>query len=165
MKLLLTLAFLFIVVPWLEIVLLLAVADALGFFSMIGIVLLTGFVGAGLARQQGLQALMKVRQAAGQGRVPSNEIFDGVCILCAGLLLLTPGLLTDGVGFLLLLPPGRTALRKFLLGKLQKGVSRGSLRVVFGGKGHSPRASRSRASSRGADVIDVKADTIGLSDD
>lgn len=80
----------------------------------IGLILLTGFLGAWLAKQQGLSTIQKIQTAVAEGRMPASELVDGAMILIAGALLLTPGILTDAFGFSLLLPPCRRAYRRLL---------------------------------------------------
>jgi len=136
MHLFLVLACLFIFIPVIEISLLVRVYSAIGFPGTVLIVLGTGVIGAALARKQGARAWANVRAALREGRAPSKELFDGFCILCAGLLLVTPGLLTDCTGFLLLVPPFRKAVRSALARHLV-----GSATVVTPGFSFSGRPS------------------------
>jgi UPF0716 protein FxsA len=98
---------LFIVWPVTELWLLFQLSDALGFFTTLGIVLGTGILGAWLAKWQGLQAIVRLQNEIRQGIMPAQAIGDGVLILVAGVLLLTPGAISDVVGLLLLVPPFR----------------------------------------------------------
>ena len=97
----------FILIPLIELILLLRLADATDWLTTLGIVVVTGIIGSLLARREGVQAWVRFQSALSQGRMPSREIQDGLMIAFAAALLLTPGLLTDGVGFLLLTPFGR----------------------------------------------------------
>lgn len=108
------LTMLFIGMPMLELILLLKVNEYLGLWHTFSLVILTGVVGAFLARTQGLIVFMRIRQDLAEGRMPAPRIMDGVMILAAGLLLVTPGLITDTIGFLLLVPPVRAAIRGWL---------------------------------------------------
>jgi len=81
-----------------------------------GLVIVTGMAGAALARLEGLRTLWKLQEELAQGRLPGGAIFDGLAILVGGALLLTPGIMTDLIGFSFLLPP----TRKFLLGRIRK---------------------------------------------
>lgn len=101
---------LFTVVPALEIALFLRVGGVLGVPGSVGLVLLTGIVGASLARAQGLAVLLRVQQTLGRGELPSRDLLDGALVLVGGVLLLTPGFLTDCVGLSLLLPPSRALI-------------------------------------------------------
>lgn len=161
MRLFLLLAFLFIALPWIEISLLIYVGNELGFFSALVIVLITGCVGAALARRQGIQVWGNVRRAARQGKVPSKELFDGFCILCAGLLLVTPGLLTDCTGFLLLFPPFRAVVRKALARRLMgQAVVSGNGFSFSAGKGQPPSFPQDQQQNDHSDVIDVEAEVV-----
>lgn len=95
---------LFLVVPLLELYLLIQVGGEIGALPTILLTLLTAAVGAGLMRHQGLSTLQKAQMNMAQGQVPAVEMFEGVLIFIGGVLLLVPGLMTDALGFLLLLP-------------------------------------------------------------
>lgn len=100
-------AFIFLVVPILEIYLLIKAGGHFGVDWTIAAVVGTAVVGAALVRRQGLATLAQVRQALGQGQTPALEIAEGLILLVAGALLLTPGFFTDAVGFLCLVTPLR----------------------------------------------------------
>ena len=103
---------LFTVVPIVELVLLVEIGRYVGLLPTLAIVMLTGALGASLARWQGLATLQRVQREMAEGRVPAGALMDGLLILLAGALLITPGLLTDATGFLLLIPPVRAALQR-----------------------------------------------------
>ena len=103
----------FVIVPVIEIALFIEVGGRIGLWSTLGLVFLTAIVGTWLLRAQGLATLQRARSELDGGRLPARELFDGACLLVAGAFLLTPGFFTDGVGFLLLLPPFRTMLRLY----------------------------------------------------
>ncbi len=103
---------LFTVVPMVELVLLLVLADHTSWYFTVALVLVTGIVGAALARWQGLRCVHRLQQQAAAGQVPADPLMDGLMILVAGALLVTPGVLTDLVGFALLAPPVRGALKR-----------------------------------------------------
>ena len=106
---------LFVCVPLVELYLLFKLHEWTGSALLtIGLILFTGFLGAWLAKQQGLSTIRKIQTAVSEGRMPAAELVDGGMILVAGALLLTPGVLTDAFGFSLLLPPCRSAYRKLL---------------------------------------------------
>jgi len=111
---LLRLVLLFTLVPLVELVLLLILADEIGWQYTLGIVLGTGILGAYLARWQGAQCWRRVHEELEAGRLPGDPLLDGLMILLAGALLVTPGVLTDAVGFALLVPPARAVLRRRL---------------------------------------------------
>ena len=130
MSLLSRLTLLFVVVPLLELFILVRLGQSVGFWPTVGLVVLTGFAGAALARLEGLRTLLSVQGELAKGRLPGNALFDGLAILVGGALLLTPGILTDVVGFSFLLPP----TRKFLLGRirkrLEKQLAKGAIQVT-----------------------------------
>ena len=101
----------FTVTPVLELALLIQVGQLLGIIPTIVAVLTTGAAGAALARNQGLTALRRLQRSVAEATFPGDEIFDGFLILMGGLLLLTPGFLTDLVGFAALLPRTRSILK------------------------------------------------------
>ena len=105
----------FIIVPLIELVLLLQVAHYTSLSTTIMIVIVTGVMGSVLARREGVLAWFRFQSALAEGRAPSREIQDGLMIVFAAALLLTPGLLTDALGFTLLLPQGRDLVRRTLL--------------------------------------------------
>lgn len=133
MRLLAVLALLFIALPVAELALLLRVGSLVGLWPTLGLVLLTGMAGAALARSQGFRVLAAIQSELGQGRLPGAALLDGACVLAGGVLLLTPGFLTDAVGFLLLLPPTRGLLATALRRGFERGVARGTIRVSMGG--------------------------------
>ncbi|MHC4878978.1 MAG: FxsA family protein [Planctomycetota bacterium] len=105
---------LFIVTPLVELWLLMLVGEQLGATPTISLVLITGFVGATLAKRQGLHTWLTIQQQTQQGKLPTDALLDGLMIFIAGLLLITPGILTDVVGFSLLVPLVRAGLRQRL---------------------------------------------------
>lgn len=105
---------LFTAVPLVELYLLIEVGSVLGGFQTILLVLGTGVLGAFLARMEGLRTLGQIHRNLNRGVVPAEEMVDGVIILAAGLLLVTPGILTDACGFLMLVPAARTAFKRWL---------------------------------------------------
>lgn len=113
---------LFILVPLIELCLFSTLGRALGWPETIAIVILTAILGAALTKSQGRAALAKLKQTTSEGRMPHQEATDGILILIAGAVLLTPGFLTDSVGFLLLFPPVRAVLRGHLASKLKDKV-------------------------------------------
>lgn len=110
---------LFVVVPLAELVILLRLGEAFGFVPTLALIIGTGILGASLARWQGFATWRRVQRELAAGRLPGNALLDGLLILIAGTLLLTPGLLTDCCGFLLLAPPVRALLRRRLLRALR----------------------------------------------
>ena len=109
----------FTIIPVVEIYLLIQIGSAFGVFTSIALVVFTGFLGAYLARIQGLQTLFRIQESLREGRMPSGELLDALLIGIAGLVLLTPGFLTDTVGFVLLIPSTRNAIKSWLQSKIK----------------------------------------------
>ena len=108
----LRLLLLFTVVPLVELYLLVEIGSLIGVAPTIAIVIITGFLGAWLARRQGLAVFRRINEEMARGGLPTDPLIDGLLILIAGAVLLTPGLLTDAAGFFLLIPQGRQLVRK-----------------------------------------------------
>ena len=104
----------FTIIPVVEIYLLIQIGTIFGALASIAMVIVTGFLGAYLARIQGLQTLFRIQKSLREGQMPSSELLDALLIGIAGLVLLTPGFLTDAFGFLLLIPNTRTAIKQWL---------------------------------------------------
>ena len=118
---------LFLIIPIIEIYALLKVGDIIGAFPTIILVVLTAVIGAGLLRQQGLSTLARLQQNMGQGKLPAQEMIEGVLLAVGGALLMTPGFVTDTMGFLCLLPFSRKFIAQNIMkrsaDKLKAGVS------------------------------------------
>ena len=104
----------FTIIPIIEIYLLIEIGSMFGALTAVTLVILTGFLGAVLARKQGLQTLFRIQESLREGRMPSGELLDALLIVIAGLLLLTPGFLPDSAGFLLLIPATRNSIKYWL---------------------------------------------------
>jgi len=111
----LILILIFIGVPILEIVVFIQAGDVIGLWPTIAAVVATAIIGGAIIRAQGLATMSRARRNLDQGQVPVQEVFTGICLLLAGALLMTPGFLTDSVGFLLLVPPIRRSLGRWLV--------------------------------------------------
>ncbi len=120
----------FIGMPILEFYILFQIAGMLGFTETLGIVVLTGVIGAILAKTQGLMVMQNIQRDLAEGKMPAPRLIDGVMILVAGVLLITPGLITDGLGFLLLFPPARAFIRAWLRYKFEQKLRNGSVNVT-----------------------------------
>ena len=103
----------FTLIPVAEIYLIIKLGGLLGAFNTVAIIIITGFVGATLARMQGLQTMLRIRQSMQQGLAPAEEMVDALLIFVAGIVLLTPGFITDAAGLLLLFPPARFHFKRF----------------------------------------------------
>ena len=104
----------FTIIPIIEIYLLIEIGSMFGALTAVTLVILTGFLGAFLARMQGLQTLYRIQESLREGRMPSGELLNALLIVIAGLVLLTPGFLTDSAGFLLLIPATRNSIKYWL---------------------------------------------------
>jgi UPF0716 protein FxsA len=111
---------LFIGVPLIEILLFIEVGGLIGAWPTIGLVVLTAVIGTALLRQQGLATLARAQAEMDAERLPVRELFDGVCLVFGGALLLTPGFLTDAIGFALLIPPLRVVLGRGVMAALRR---------------------------------------------
>ena len=120
---------LFIALPIAELALLFELHGIVGFLPTVMLVLLTGIAGATLVRRQGIATLLKIQQEMSIGNVPAPQMIDGVMILVAGALLVTPGLLTDISGFLLLIPFVREKIRLWLKNKIEQKIRSGYVQV------------------------------------
>ena len=122
---------LFIVLPVTELALLLTVGDRIGLGGTLVLVVATGILGASLARWQGVRQLGLIQQSMAEGKMPAPHLIDGLLILFAGAVLITPGLITDAGGFFLLLPPGRRLVKRWVGAWLQKKLRQGVVDVTY----------------------------------
>ncbi len=109
----------FVIIPLIELMVLLRINEWLGPMETIALVVVTGIIGATLAKMQGLLVLQQIQKELSMGQLPAPRMVDGILILVAGALLITPGLLTDAVGFLLLVPAFRAVVRRWLRTKFK----------------------------------------------
>jgi len=122
---------LFTLVPIAELALLIKVGQYIGVGYTLGIVVFTGVVGAYLAKMQGLFTLRRIQDDINQGRMPKDTLFDGVLILCSGILLLTPGFITDLIGFMGLIPFTRNLFKRWLKRKIEDMISHGKVITII----------------------------------
>ncbi|AUB78291.1 exlusion protein FxsA [Spiribacter sp. SSL99] len=113
-----TVLVLFVTIPLAELFLLIEVGSWIGALPTIGLCLLTAMMGAALLRQQGLQTLARARNNLDRGSLPAVELLEGAALIIGGALLLTPGLVTDVIGFLCLIPPTRRWLVRLALARM-----------------------------------------------
>lgn len=111
---------LFTVVPLVELALLIKLGGAIGLWPTVFIVIATGALGAALAKSQGTRTVWTIRRETAEGKPPGESLVNGLLILVGGVVLLTPGLLTDVLGFCLLVPATRKWFRTRLLEKLRR---------------------------------------------
>lgn len=128
---LMKLILLFTIVPLVELAILFKLNTYIGFFSTIGIVIFTGVLGAYLAKSQGREILFRIRHEMQDGRLPGDQLINGLCVLVGGAMLLTPGILTDMAGFTLVIPMTREFVKGFVKDKLQRMVDEGKVNFYF----------------------------------
>ncbi|MEX6508324.1 FxsA family protein [Jiella sp. M17.18] len=144
--------FALLLVPVLEIAVFILVGHLIGLWPTLGLVILTAAIGSALLRRQGLGTLGRIQAEIAAGRLPGRELVHGVMIAVAGVLLLTPGLVTDTLGFLLFVPAVRQAVWSALKSRMTVVTSSG-FRAAAGGTSTGPQPRRS-----GPDVVDLSGD-------
>lgn len=122
---------LFVIIPILEIGVLLRAGEALGVMNTLGVVVLTGVVGAAMARYEGLRVLGTIQSNLANGMMPAPQLVDGLLILVAGVVLLTPGFLTDAVGFFLLVPPCRAMVKAWVRRAFERRLRKGTMEATY----------------------------------
>ncbi|MDA8134631.1 MAG: FxsA family protein [Desulfobacteraceae bacterium] len=120
----------FTLIPVVELYLLIKVGTVLGGINTILLVIISGFLGAWLARLEGMNTLVKLRASLQQGLMPAEELLDAVIIFIAGVVLITPGFITDILGLLLLWPVTRNRLKRFLRKKFDELNMRGNINIT-----------------------------------
>jgi len=158
---------LFVATPFIEIALLIKLGDFLGFWPTIGIVVVTAIVGANVLRAQGLATMQRVTQSISSGEPPIQPMVDGFFLAISGAFLLTPGVITDAIGLLLLVPPVRHAIARWGFGRM---VKKGNFTVHTYTTGEQPteppeqfqdpRSRPQRPSSGSGPVIDGEYEEV-----
>ncbi len=120
---------LFTGIPLIELYLLIKIGQWIGALPTIGIVLVTGALGAYLARMQGSSVWLQIQRKMEVGIFPGDEMIDGLLIVVAGALLITPGILTDVFGFGVLFPVTRTPIREWVKRRLNRMMDRGDVHM------------------------------------
>ncbi|VAX35153.1 hypothetical protein MNBD_UNCLBAC01-1813 [hydrothermal vent metagenome] len=116
---------LFTLLPALELALLIKIGGDIGVGNTLLIIIFTGVFGAYLARLQGFLVLQKIQNSMNQGQMPSSELLDGLMILIGGIVLLTPGFVTDTLGFFLLIPWTRSLIKVWVGHKFESMIQKG----------------------------------------
>ncbi|KGK41028.1 biotin--acetyl-CoA-carboxylase ligase [Nitrincola sp. A-D6] len=146
---------LFIIVPIIEITLLINVGQMIGVWYTVGLVLLSAFIGVNMLRIQSLGTLMRARERMDQGEIPGQEMGEGIVLAVGGALLVTPGFVTDVVGFCCLIPYTRKALVHFLSQRMTVVTS---MQATSTPPPHSPpfgdAPGHSESTPRSGDIID-----------
>jgi len=104
---------LFVLVPIVELYVLLEIGKKIGVFSTIAIIIVTGIVGAYLVKKQGFYILFRVKNQMNEGMIPTDSLLEGLLVIIGGIFLITPGIITDITGFLLIIPQSRFIFFKF----------------------------------------------------
>jgi UPF0716 protein FxsA len=140
------LALLFVLVPILELVILIRLGQFVGLWPTVAIVLLAGVVGTALARLEGMRVFVQFQRELLAGRLPGQALLDGISVMIAGVLLITPGFVSDLAGLALLFPPTRRAIQRFVRKRFERGIADGSIHVVGmgGAPGTPPRLDPSK---------------------
>ncbi len=156
---------LFTLVPFIELILLIKLASLHGWGFTIALILFTGLIGTMLVRWQGFMIMQQIREEMSRGKPPTDSLLDGAMILVAGALLITPGILTDMVGFLLLWPLFRSLVRKAIRQTIMH-KAKFTVYEQFQYRGYSPFESSSadspfeegppRVDDEGNEIIDVE---------
>lgn len=129
---------LFTVVPAVELIILIEVGSYIGSLNTLLLILLTGVVGAALARLQGFIVIRKIQNNLNGGNLPSAELLDGLMILVGGIVLLTPGFVTDALGFVLLIPFTRNIIKRLVRRKMEEMLRNGQIVQFRGGGPQGP---------------------------
>ena len=154
---------LFVALPTVELGLLIEIGSRIGTGATLALIAVTGIVGAALARRQGLGVLRVLQTETAAGRLPAGSLADGVIILVAGALLVTPGVLTDAFGFLCLVPAFRRVVKRALLRRLERAAQEGQVEVrVYTDDAWGPREEkvvRDVGTEPGSGVPDEEAES------
>ena len=134
---------LFVLIPIIEIGVFILVGDQLGLGPTIAIVIITAVIGVNLLKQQGFVAIRDIQDSMNQGKMPALELAAGAQLLFAGGLLLTPGFVTDSIGFLLMIPAIRMSIARFLITRISLSTMNGSSFQFKAGSSHYSQSSYS----------------------
>ena len=121
---------LIIAVPAAEIAVLLLSGNLIGVWPTIVLILFTGILGAYLTKKQGLETMRKAQEQIRYGQIPREAILDSICVLAGGILLLTPGFISDIAGLLMLMPPTRYYCKKLMIRGFQKWIDRNTITII-----------------------------------
>jgi len=122
---------LFIIIPVIELTIIVKIGSSLGFWPTLGLIAVPSLLGAAMARSQGVAVISLIKREIAMGRLPGNQIIDGLLIFAGGLLLITPGILTDILGLTVLLPGARKVYRGLLVSGLWNMVASRSLKFYI----------------------------------
>lgn len=152
---------LFTVLPVVELWLLITIGRNIGAVPTVFMVVAMGALGAALARHEGRRVFGGWRRAIQEGRIPEEGILEGALVLTGGVLLLTPGVVTDLMGLLLFIRPTRRIIAAMVRRKLESGIASGTIRMQSFGFGGTPAGNRGDATGRVVSSEDVPAKSDG----
>jgi UPF0716 protein FxsA len=121
----------FTLIPVLEIYLLIKIGYLLGAFNTVIVVIVTALLGASLARHEGIRTMIRVRESVNRGELPAEEMLDAVLIFIAGIVLLTPGFITDLAGIAILIPNARSWLKRSMRRKFDQWISENRANIII----------------------------------
>ena len=152
---------LFVTVPLIELMLLIKVGEIIGIFNTVLLIIFTGITGGSIARSQGYQVIRKIRSDLNSGNLPADEMVGALLILGGGIMLLTPGILTDVCGFALILPPSRKIIAKYVKEKFVKYIKSDKVNVYYNGHSYNHSSKDpDEGEFSGDDFIDVNYEDI-----
>jgi len=152
----------FIIVPVVEIAVIIKIGGILGVWPTVGLIVLSAAAGAALVRAQGFQILARAQETLGRGQFPAEELFDGLNLMVAGVLLLTPGFVTDTLGLALLIPPVRRWLAVRAWGALLQS-SHVHVSGNWRGTGRGPRSGPDDGTIEG-EFVEIPPERLGRDD-
>jgi UPF0716 protein FxsA len=151
------LLFFLTLIPFLEIYFLIRLSHSIGWGNTLIIIFLTGLIGAALLRKQGHEILMQIQVSAGQNQLPSDALAKGLFTFIGGLLLLTPGIITDFIGLSLIFPLTQALWKKYFMLQWQNGIKAGKVKVYTPFDPSSVYKPQNSRSAFDNEVIDIKA--------
>ena len=119
----------FAVIPLIELGILIKIGTHIGTLNTISLVILTAAIGAYMVRREGIGVLSRIQQNMQDGQFPAEELINGAMVLVAGALLLTPGVFTDLIGFLMVIPVSRNVIKKLIKQYIEKKISSGDIHI------------------------------------
>lgn len=156
---------LFTVIPIVELAILIPLGEWMGFLPTVALIVVTGIAGAWLGKRQGLKAWARITDDLSSGQLPSDSLLDGLAVLIACAFLVTPGVLTDVAGMILLVPAGRSPLKGYIKRRFKKSLERGDVTFVsmddpFGGQERGPLSGDRPRTTEDGEVIDVTPEVV-----
>lgn len=119
-----------IAMPVVEIIVFLLSGNLIGFWPTLFLIVATGLIGAYLAKRQGMETWKKAQEQIRYGMMPGNEIIDGICIFIGAALLLSPGLISDIMGLILVFPPTRNLLKPIVIRFIMNRMNKGKVTII-----------------------------------